>query len=646
MSKKLIFAWCLLLTLTSSIAQDSTQITNNSTLSLDSLRISPVIVTSSKIPLESRESSKPVTVISRAHLEANKSKNLAQVLNEQVGITVAGAGGNPGQNKSIFLRGATSGYTLILIDGIPVNDPSGIGGAFDIRLIPTNQIDHIEILKGSQSTLYGTDAIAGVINIITKSGSDKLVNFDGTFTYGSFNTRSGQADIHGKFKKNSYLLSYGFLDTEGISEAYDEIDTLDFDKDGMRNQNVAAKVTFNPYNGIQITPFVRASFFDGDYDNGAFADGDNSYESQTFQIGTTGQYTAKKLKVNLNYNEVFSERKFMSAFPSEFKSRMQNIEGFASYDVTKNITLLGGALNQKHIMFDTNSTIVDPDINIYSPYALFIYKDREGFNVEGGARLNAHSKYGNNLTFTFTPSYWVNDQLKVFGGVSSGYKAPTLSQLYGQWGANEDLKPEESLSMELGAGFYHSNEKLQGTVSVFNRSIENVIIYYTDPTTFASSYLNRDEQNDYGVELEARYTPMEKLAVSGGYTYVNGELSTKTDGNEDTSYYNLIRRPKHKFSLIVQYSPIKHLKIAVDAHFIGERSDLFFFFDETTFSFSSREVSLESYVLLNANISYSFLKNSMETFLSVGNILNTDYMEIYGFATRPVNFNLGLSFKL
>src|SRR5215216_6445043 len=157
-----------------------------------------VVVTATKYPTKLSNTGKAISVITREQIEKSTGKDLAQVLNEQTGITVSGAFSNPGKDKSIFLRGATSYYTLILLDGIPLNDPSGTGGTFDIRLIPLEQIERIEILKGSQSTLYGSNAIAGVINIISKKPTSPDLAGNGLLSYGSYNTFKGNANVSRK----------------------------------------------------------------------------------------------------------------------------------------------------------------------------------------------------------------------------------------------------------------------------------------------------------------------------------------------------------------------------------------------------------------------------------------------------------------
>ena len=158
---------------------------------------------------------KVVTIITREQLERSGGKDLSQILTEQVGIYIGGANSNAGKDKSLYLRGAGVDHTLITIDGVPVYDPSGIGSNFDIRNLSIDQIERIEILKGSQSTLYGSDAIAGVINIITRKVGVKSFAVNGLASYGNNNSIKANAGINGKTGGMDYNLAYSFFDTKG-----------------------------------------------------------------------------------------------------------------------------------------------------------------------------------------------------------------------------------------------------------------------------------------------------------------------------------------------------------------------------------------------------------------------------------------------
>lgn len=228
-----------------------------------------VVVTATKYPVKLSETGKVVSIVSASQIERSGGKSLAQVLTEQSGVIVNGAASNPGKDKSIFLRGASNGYTLILLDGVPVNDPSGTGGAFDIRYFPVEQIDHIEILKGSQSTLYGSDAIAGVINIITKGGGKKA-NVNGGLNYGTYSSLNGNAGVTGSTKLLDYNIGYAYSGSNGISEALDTTGKAKFDKDGFLRNSFQANVSVKAGKHLKITPYYRYSYFSGDFDADAF----------------------------------------------------------------------------------------------------------------------------------------------------------------------------------------------------------------------------------------------------------------------------------------------------------------------------------------------------------------------------------------
>ena len=408
MSKKLLLAASV--AFFSYTAEAQLQDSIQSTVSLDE-----IVVTASKIPLAQRETAKPVQVITKEQIEASEGKDLAQLLNEESGIIVNGAYGNPGRNKDIFVRGASSEYTLFLIDGIPVTDVSGIGGALDLRLIPLQQIERIEILKGSQSTLYGSDAIAGVINIITQQDSEQPFSLNGSLSAGSLNTTEATLGIHGKVDAVDYQVSYSRFQTEGITEALDNVDSVEFDKDGFLRHAFQGRFGWQATKSIKIVPFIRHSLLVSDYDGGSFTDADNTFYSRLIDPGFEATYEKGDFSVRALYNYINIDREYFSAYDtSTFKGYTHNADLFASHKINSSLQWLAGIFYQSATVLDDQGLEENPSYRTASPYITFLINDYHGLNLELGYRLNNHSTFGNRSTFSIAPSYHFSQNISGF----------------------------------------------------------------------------------------------------------------------------------------------------------------------------------------------------------------------------------------
>lgn len=605
--------------------------------SLQSKQLSEVVITATKFPKNQRETGKVLTVIDRTMLDQSAGKDLPQLLNEQVGMVVNGSFSNPGKDKAIYTRGASNAYTLVLLDGIPLNDPSGInGGAYDLRLISLDQVERIEILKGSQSTLYGSDAIAGVINIITKTGGSKKMEGSVTGSYGSYDSKRAQATVQGSLDQLDYQLSYSYWDTEGISEARDESGAGNFDKDGSTQEAFGAQLGIRPTEKIVIKPFYRFSRFDGQYDAGANADDrNNTFESELLTLGFNSDWKLGKGNLYTLYAHETSDRLYDGTFGKfNYEGTFQNAEIYGRYPVTAWSELVLGVNHQTWKIEDAKATEPNPDANIISSYASWIVNPVNNLTLEMGARYNNHSNFGDNVTYSFNPSFVIQSNTKLFVNFSSGFKAPSLYQLYGQFGANRDLKPEQSLSLDGGVQWNSSDQKINLRAVWFNRNIDDVIIY-----TGAFRYDNFDEQRDHGLELEADYRISEKWRLQAHYTYVTGEVNTVRAG-QSVEINNLFRRPKHSVGFSVLASPIKNVNANLFVRTFGKRMDQYFDLND----FSTKTVELDAYLLVNAYVEYK-MKEKLTLFADLKNILDSDYEEVYGYSTLGFNLQAGARFN-
>lgn len=281
--------------------------------SVDTLSLNEIIVTASKVHTTEKQTTKPVTVITVAQLERYAGSDLGQILQQQNGLQINGAWSNPGKDEAVYLRGASTQYTLILIDGYPVSDPSSEGGAFDPRLIPVNNIERIEIVKGSMSTLYGSDAIAGVINIITRKPNDQKMNVSGSASYGSFNSQKYALGFRGDVNGYGYSVNVARRDIGGISEA-SAPENVSFDKDGFVHNALSAQLKLPLFKGFTLEPLVTASAYDGQYDGGAFTDANNTYEAKFVNAGTRFDYVRENYLVKGALTYTDTDRKFTDAY--------------------------------------------------------------------------------------------------------------------------------------------------------------------------------------------------------------------------------------------------------------------------------------------------------------------------------------------
>jgi vitamin B12 transporter len=646
--KKQFFVLAAVIISSTAQAQDSTG------TSLDE-----VVLTANKYPNKASLTGKVVAIISREQLERSGGKDLSQLLTEQAGIFIAGANSNAGKDKSVYLRGARVDHTLITIDGVPVYDPSGIGGNFDIRNLAIAAIERIEILKGSQSTLYGSDAIAGVINIITRKSGNKLVSGNTMLSYGSNETFRGNAGINGKSGVIDYNASYSLHTTKGINEAINKNNIAVTDKDKFQQNSFQLGLGIKPDEKIYIQPFFRYGNINGDIDQGAFTDElDYTYKQKSVQAGVRNEFAIGKSRLNVLYNfntidrlytddSVKSRNGFDTYSNGGYKAKEHFIDAFTHIPLNKTIKLTAGAdlrftsTNQLYISLPAWAPPVPLDTNMkqQSLYAAVSINTKGGFNLEAGSRVNFHSEYGSHAVFNFNPSYLINKKIKVFANLSSAYRTPSLYQLFSEYG-NKDLKPEAAITTEGGVQYYSSDNNFTGRVVGFSRNVKDVIFFYYNSSTFTSHYINQDKQKDYGFELEASYKLAKKITAKAFYTYVTGEITTKKAG-KDTTYNNLLRRPKSGIGINIASQLTNKFFLSTNLMSTGKRKDAYF--DNTTFA--TVDVVLKSYVLWDVYAEYAFTKKKLKLFIDLRNISNSKYTEISGFNTLGFNCYSGIRFS-
>ena len=621
MGKKLTLFTTALLLATAILAQQDT-----STHPLDE-----VVVTANKIAQKQSTTGKVVTVISKEQIEKSAGKTVSQLLNEQAGIVITGALQPMGSVQTLNLNGALSGHTLILIDGIPVSDPSDINNNFDLNALSLSNVERIEILKGAQSTLYGSDAVAGVINIITqKSNASKPLNINATVAGGSENTFRGNVQLYGKEEKVSYNAGYAKLTTDGFATGYDSTGKGNFRKDGYNGDNANASILYQPNKEWDIKAFTKYSQYKAGFGS-AFANADNYTTDYNFLTGTGFQFKKEVITLtgNYQYNTVSRNlSEFGSLYP--YKSYSDLAELYTNIKLGSGFSLLGGVDYRYGSMNEPYAT--DTSIHQTSVYGSLIYNGSH-FNVELGGRYNSNSRYGNNNTFTFNPSYTIDNHHRVFGSIASGFKAPTLYQLYAGFGSgNINLQPEKSINYEVGVQRQYKG--FSDRLLLFYRDLTDAIDYNNN----TYQYFNYASQTVRGIQYEVTVKPIKQLTITGNYTYISASQNTDNRvTNNDTTYNYSLRVPRHAANITIGCQVTPALYVSVSGKYVSKRYDYGLYT-----SSQQPDVTLASYTIFGASAQYIVNKH-IKFFADGQNITNKKFFDVYGYNSIPAIFNGGIT---
>ena len=613
-------------------------------------QLEEIVISATKFELKKENTGKVIYKISQKDIQRNAGKSVIELLNNVLGIEIRGVNSNPGEPRSTYIRGGRSRQALVLIDGIPLSDPTGIEQSYDLRLISLNQIESIEILKGASSTLYGSGAGTGVINIILKKASENSVsgvyevslgtNATSKNSTSSLNDKNQNISINGTLDKLKYNAFFNITGNSGFSSAKSTL-TIPFEEDTYSSNNGFLKLGYEFNTQLRMDAFLNYDEFDYTFDAGAYNDSDvNLGNQEQFRIGIRPRLKYKKGEVFLNASINSLDRSFESfnSFSGGtnvfiYKGTSVNLDFVNKYEFTKNFQLITGINYQKH----ENESIsdfgnIDPDLanfNVVDPYVSAVYITDFGLSINAGSRLNIHSNYGNNFVYDTNLAFGIvkNEtiNLKLISSYSTAFIAPSLYQLYSDYGAT-NLAPETNRTFEFG---FDSKLGKQWALSAvyYNRLEENKVIFLNLPTPPYGMYANALETIDVsGIEADVTFTISEELITTVGYAFV--------DKTSDIDYI-----PKNKLTASFVVNPIKNLAISTMFKNVGKRSlfDAFGSFGE-----AGKDVILPSYSLLDMNVNYKVLEGKVLFFGSITNLLNEEYEETIGFNTRGRNFKMGI----
>lgn len=588
-----------------------------------------VVVTGTRFDTPIEKSGKVIYKITAEQISGMSGRTVADILNMLPGINVDGAYGTPGTNLEYSIRGGRNRHTLILVDGLPVTDPSSIANDYDLRLLNANAVEYIEVLKGSASTLYGTGAAAGVISIKLKEAVTETPEVTLAQSVGSFRSADTNADLQGKAGKLSYLAAGAYAISEGISAAEDTDPNQVFGNDGFNRFSGRTKLKYSFSDQFSLAANFSYQRMLADYDDGAFLDADNEFDIRQVSYGIHPRLShgMGSLELKVNFNRI--KRGFISAFPSQQKGKNLQADLTNQFTISDKLKFIAG-LQYQHFRFETSSG--EPEVTNVDPYVNLSADLFAGLSLNAGVRLNNHSEYGSNFIYSVNPSYLIDlsdeNILKFFTSYSTAFVAPSLFQLFADFYGNTALEAEETESVEFGLSLYLS-DKLTFNVEYFDRTEENAIDFVSQfdnqGNFIGGGYANVAGKREIsGIELDLSWRLAKPLNLAVHYASYNF-------GNPAQFY----RIPDQKYGLTIQYTIKEATTLGLVHNHFGAR--------EAAIFSDPFLVTMEGYDMVDFTISHSLFEGKLIFTGAVKNLLDEDFVGIYGFNTRPVNFNLGVT---
>jgi vitamin B12 transporter len=591
-----------------------------------------VVVSATLIETPVSEIGSSVTVITEKEIERDQKRTLPDVLRTVPGLNVVQTGG-PGGKTSVFLRGSNSNHTKVLIDGIDVNDPSQ-DGVFDFGQVPTSDIAQIEVLRGPQSSLYGSDAIGGVVNIVTKTGEGPP-QFRGRLEAGSFETFNQSASVSGSVSRfhYSFNVAHFLIDDTPVTP-------LDLLPPGRERINDSYEnLTLSTKLGADLTDVFGVDFVGRFTESTLWFTGEDFSFFPSVPAATQTEQNARQLFLR-------GEAR-LSLFGGAFKNRFG--VGYANYRTTIQAPDTGFGLPPENInhgdrikfnwqgnvelgkghalilgLEDQTDRLLDSPISVENGnsagFAELQSEIVPNLFVAASGRYDDNERFGGKGTWRIAPAYLIpRSGTKLKASYGTGFKAPSLTQLFVSFPAfnffaNPNLEPEESEGFDFGFEQSVAEERVQFGATYFHNDITNLI---AANATF-TSLINVGAATTQGVETFMSVAVTERFKVRADYTY--------TDAIDDTTGLELLRRPKHKASLNVVWIPIDRLTISASALYVGSQVD-------GNRSFSIQRLDTDPYFLVNLAADYD-LGKGVTLFARIDNVFDERYENPTGFQ-RP-----------
>jgi vitamin B12 transporter len=600
-----------------------------------------VVVTATRIPTPETEVASSVTVITADDIAAKQSQTLPDVLKDVPGLNLVQSGG-PGNQAAIFMRGTNSNHTKVLVDGIDVSDPSSPGGSFDFGQFLTQDIEKIEVLRGPQSGLYGSDAIGGVINIITRSGSGP-VQLTADVQGGSFDTFNQAVGVSGSEGAFHYAANVEHLHTGSTP-----VTPLALLLPGEpRNNDYYDNLTESTRLGLDVTDHFDLGLV-GRYTDTHLrltADDPNSFPS--FPEAEQSASNTRQLYTRLTEHSTLLDGAFEQTLgvayshidtvdftppadgpPTDYLGERVKLDWQGVAKLSTRQTLIFGAEHERDEMGNPISAATTIDSGFAELQSSFGGSFYDTLSV----RYDDNDRFGSKATYRVAPVYLIKDTgTKLKASVGTGFKAPTLEELFEDFPAfdffaNPNLRPETSTGYDVGFEQAAWHSQLNFGVTYFRNNIKNLI----DDNADFTSYVNVGRATTQGVESFVAYQPLQSLNLRLDYTY--------TEATDDILHEELLRRPKHKATLNANWHATQRLSfnaavLTVSSWIDGNRD------------FSIPRLTAPGYT--TANLAANFDVNSvLSVFGRIDNLFDRHYENPVGFLQPSLGAFAGIKVKL
>ena len=600
----------------------------------DAIEIEEILVSASLIPIVASRSANAITVIDSEQIKLRAAQSVSDLLRDVPGLAVSSYGAL-GSLTSIRARGSESNHLVVLIDGVEVNDPSQ-SDMLNWGTLSAADIERIEIIRGPQSSLRGSDAVAGVVNIIT-SQANQALSADVFSEYGSRATSKNGFSLGHKSGKFSVRLGATHLETDGINIQ----PSTGNDIDGYHNTGINLKAGYqysdqlnlsltsrkttgmNEFDGFpesQSSDFSRFhNKFSADYNS---ADGhwshavslaDSDFENDNFkqeesQLVANGSTSSSKQNYQYIGSRFWQEKDQRLSFALEREKEDYKQQGGWAF----------GADANKLVSRNTDSVTVE-----------YRFDPIESVTLAASARKDDNDFFGKSNTQRLEAVYQQSDSLRLRGAWGTAVKNPTFTELYGIYSgfqSNPNLNPEESESWELGLDTSMADERIQLGATYFNAQLTDEIGSSCD-ANWTCTPINIEGISDrQGVELSTSFAVSESLLINASYTY--------TDSQDPAGVEEQLRA-KHIGSVNVAWQPKSDTKVNINIQHNGSQTDYGF----------PNPVMLDAYTLVNVNANYA-ASDEMDIYLSLNNLFDEDYQQVNGYETLGFGANIGLRYKL